>query len=83
MAGNVAIKETAECAKVAKISLFDNSNNILQHEVTDNFGDFKLDNLPLNRDDYELVVENSDLKKHEVQFDITDKSIDLGTIFLG
>lgn len=56
--GSVAIKngDKEECAEEAKVTLFDASGNEVDEVFTDNYGDFKFDNLPENSGKYKITI---------------------------
>jgi len=79
--GSVALKDVDECAEGAKVFLKNGSGKVIETTVTNNFGDFKIDNLEVNKSKYSLGVEYPGYQKHEISIALED-SIDVGTIFL-
>jgi Fe-S-cluster-containing dehydrogenase component len=79
--GSVALKDVDECAEGAKVFLKNGSGKVIETTVTNNFGDFKIDNLEVNKSKYSLGVEYPGYQKHEISVALED-SIDVGTIFL-
>jgi len=80
IAGSVAFQDTDECAEGTKVTLMLDTKEI-DEAVTNNYGDFKLDNLPENSGEYNLELEYSGYDKKTITLDLT-KSVNLGTIFL-
>jgi NAD-dependent dihydropyrimidine dehydrogenase PreA subunit len=81
ISGSVALKDVDECAEGAKVLLKNGSGKVVETTVTNNFGDFKIDNLEVNNSKYSLGVEYPGYQKHEISVALED-SIDVGTIFL-
>ena len=81
IAGSVALKDVDECAEGAKITLKDSAGNIVGTAITNNFGDFKIDNLRDSRTKYHLEIEFPGYQKQELAAEL-EESLDLGTIFL-
>ena len=79
--GSVALKDVDECAEGAKVFLKNGSGKVIDTTVTNNFGDFKIDNLEENNGKYSLEVEYPRYQKQELSVALED-SIDVGTIFL-
>ncbi|MFZ0449315.1 MAG: 4Fe-4S dicluster domain-containing protein [Desulfatiglandaceae bacterium] len=80
ISGNVALQDTDECAECAKVVLRKGAKALGSVE-TNNYGDFKLDNLPENSGEYKVEFEYSGYKKKALAINLT-KSVNLGTIFL-
>ena len=80
IAGSVALKDTDECAEGAKITLRNGSGKVIDTVVTNNYGDFKIDDLEKSGK-YSLEVEYPGYQKQELGVDLED-SINIGTIFL-
>jgi len=81
IAGNVAFKDTDECAEGATIILSDVSKKISEKAVTNNYGDFKIDGLKDMNGIYNLSIEYSGYQKQVMEIGL-ETSINLGTIFL-
>lgn len=78
--GSVAFAKDGilECAEGAEVTLFKDAKKVAQ-VVTDNYGDFKFDNLKENSGKYSVEVFFRDYEKKVVQVDLAT-SIYLGTI---
>lgn len=83
VAGSVTLKKEGvlECAEGAEVTLFGNSNNKIGTAVTDNYGDFKFDNLEENSGPYTLEIIFPGHEKKTVGIDLK-ASVNIGTIFL-
>lgn len=81
ISGSVALKDIDECAEEAKVSLKNGSGKVIVTTVTNNFGDFKIDDLEANSGEYSLEVEFPGYEKQKLNVALED-SIDIGTIFL-
>jgi Fe-S-cluster-containing dehydrogenase component len=81
ISGSVALKDADECAEGAKVALKNGSGNVIDTAVTNNYGDFKIDNLDEKLDKVNLEVAYPGYQKQELSVDLED-SIDVGTIFL-
>jgi len=71
----------SECAEGAKVELKDSSGVSLGRTTSDNYGDFKFDNLAANSGRYMLQIEYAGRNPKEVEVSLT-QSLYLGTIFL-
>jgi Fe-S-cluster-containing dehydrogenase component len=80
LGGNVAFRkgDITDCAEGAVVALFKNSKK-LNEVVTDNYGDFKFDNLEESSGRYVLEVSYKDYIKKVVEVDLTT-SKNVGTI---
>ena len=80
--GSVAFEKEgiADCAEGARVILSRNSK-IIDELLTDNYGDFKFDNLEENSGKYIIVILYQDFKKKEIEVDLK-KSINVGNILL-
>ena len=81
VAGSVALQDIDECAEGAKITLRKGTKKVLDETVTNNYGDFKIDNLEEESGKYILEVAYKDYEKKTVEVDVK-RSVNLGTIFL-
>ena len=81
ISGSVALKDIDECAGEAKVSLKNGSGKVIDTTVTNNYGDFKIDNLGANTGEYSLEVEFPGYEKQKLSLALED-SIEIGTIFL-
>jgi Fe-S-cluster-containing dehydrogenase component len=81
IAGSVALKDIDECAEGAQVTLKRGSEEVLGTAVTNNYGDFKFDNLDDKLDKVSLEVAYPGYQMQELSVDLED-SIDVGTIFL-
>ncbi|MFC1932056.1 4Fe-4S dicluster domain-containing protein [Chloroflexota bacterium] len=80
--GSVAIEvaDISECADGARVTLFKNSTKIGE-AITDNYGDFKFDNLEENSGRYSLEIVCEGYEKKTLEVDLTT-SKNVGTILL-
>ena len=80
IAGSIAFKKDGitECAEGAEVTLIKNSQKVA-HALTDNYGDFKFDNLEENSGKYTLEIAFKDYGKKVLQVDLST-SVFLGTI---
>ena len=81
VAGSVALQDTDECAEGAKITLRKGAKKAVDKTVTNNYGDFKIDNLEEKSGKYVLEVSYSGYEKKTVEVELKT-SVNLGTIFL-
>jgi Fe-S-cluster-containing dehydrogenase component len=81
IAGSVALKDTDECAEGAKVTLRKESKKAAGEALTNNYGDFRIDNLEKESGKYRLVIQYPGHKKKELSVELKT-SINLGTIFL-
>jgi len=78
---SIILKGKTECAENAKVSLLDSSGKAMAETDTDNYGDFKFDNLPENSGQYQIRISLKGYQTRTVNV-ILGKSIDAGTISL-
>jgi Fe-S-cluster-containing dehydrogenase component len=81
VAGSVALQDIDECAEGAEITLRQGAKKVVDKTVTNNYGDFKIDNLEEESGKYVLEVAYKGYEKKSVEVDVK-KSLNLGTIFL-
>jgi len=81
IAGSVALKDTDECAEGASVTLIKDPKMKMGDAKTNNYGDFKIDNLEENSGKYRLAIELPGYKKKELRVDLK-ASVNLGTIFI-
>ena len=81
IAGSVALKDSDECAEGAKVTLSKGSQKAAAEALTNNYGDFKIDDLEKKSGNYRLVIAYPGHKNKELSVELTT-SINLGTIFL-
>ena len=81
IAGSVALKDTDECAEGAGVTLIKDPKMEMGDAKTNNYGDFKIDNLEENSGKYRLAIELPGYKKKELSVDLK-ASVNLGTIFI-
>ena len=81
IAGSVALKDSDECAEGARITLSKGSKKAAAEVLTNNYGDFKIDDLEKESGQYRLEIAYPDYKNKELSVDLIT-SINLGTIFL-
>ena len=79
--GNVALKDVDECAEGAQVTLRDGSGEIVGTATTDNYGDFRIDDLHPDSGEYGLEVEYPGYPKQDMKVDLKD-SVNVGTILL-
>jgi len=80
IAGSIAFKKDGitECAEGAEVTLIKDSKKVA-HALTDNYGDFKFDNLEENSGRYTLEIAFKDHRKKSVEVDL-GTSVFVGTI---
>jgi Fe-S-cluster-containing dehydrogenase component len=83
IAGSVELRinDRDECAEGATVTLLNGKGEMVGECVTDNFGDFKVDNLGENSGTYTLRIGHSGYPGKEVKVEL-GKSVNVGTIFL-
>jgi hypothetical protein len=81
IAGGVALRDKDECAEGAKVTLIHESTKTTAVTTTNNYGDFKFDNLEDNSGKYRLEIELVGRGK-EIRVIELKASTNLGTIFL-
>ena len=79
--GSVALQDTDECAEGAKVSLTKQSGDVTTTVVTNNYGDFKIDNLEENSGRYALRIECAGYGIKTIEIDLAT-SLSVGVIFL-
>ena len=81
--GSVAVRvdDKDECAEGAVATLFNTANNKVGECITDNYGDFKFDDLEVNGNKYTLQITYKDYKTKIIKFDM-NRSLNVGVIFL-
>jgi Fe-S-cluster-containing dehydrogenase component len=80
--GSIATKIDGkdECVEEAKVTLLNASGEKIAEKVTDNYGDFKFDNLPENSGEYILQIQYRNTSKSiEVEL---KKSLNAGVVFI-
>jgi len=81
IAGSVALKDKDECAEGARVTLTHESTKRTAVTATNNYGDFKFDDLGDKSGKYRLDIEFQGRKKETRVIEL-ETSINLGTIFL-
>ncbi|HSF82784.1 MAG TPA: 4Fe-4S dicluster domain-containing protein [Anaerolineales bacterium] len=81
ISGSVALKEQDECAEGAQVTLRTADGKFVKSTITNNYGDFKLDDLETNHGRYSLEVTYAGFPKQERSLEL-EQSKDLGTIYL-
>ncbi|MBW1996820.1 MAG: carboxypeptidase regulatory-like domain-containing protein [Deltaproteobacteria bacterium] len=81
IAGSVALRDVDECAEGAKVVLTRGDKNRIGEVLTNNYGDFKIDNLEEGSGEYALQIEYEGYGKKTLTVDLKT-SVNLGTIFL-
>jgi Fe-S-cluster-containing dehydrogenase component len=80
ISGNVALQDTDECAEGAKVVLSKGTKTLGSAE-TNNYGDFRIDNLDEKSGKYNLEIKYSGYKTQKVSVDLKE-SINIGTVLL-
>jgi Fe-S-cluster-containing dehydrogenase component len=80
IAGSVALQDKDECAEGAAVIL-SKGGKIVQEGTTNNYGDFKFDNLDEDSGTYHLEVSYPRYKKQKLSVNVK-ASVNVGTIFL-
>jgi Fe-S-cluster-containing dehydrogenase component len=78
--GNVVLQDKDECAESAKVTLRKGAKTLNTVE-TNNYGDFRLDNLEEKSGKYSLEIMYPGYKSRKVSVDLKD-STNIGTVFL-
>lgn len=80
--GSIAVEVdgVTDCVEGAKVTLLKNSNKI-DEAISDNYGDFKFDNLEENSGKYSLEIVHPDHKTKTLELDLKT-SLNVGTIWL-
>ncbi len=81
IAGSTALIDVDECAEGASVRLYNSDHKLISETVTNNYGDFKFDNLLPNNVDYYLGLEYPGYKQQTIEVKLTG-SVTLGTVFL-
>jgi Fe-S-cluster-containing dehydrogenase component len=81
VAGSVATRVPDECVEGAAIALKDAAGNLVGTAVTNNYGDFRIDDLSPNSGEYTLEVTHTTYPKQVVRAKVME-SVNVGTIFL-
>jgi len=81
ISGSVAIRDVNECAGGAKVTLKNSSGTIVDTAVTNNYGDFKIDDLEERSGQYSLEIDYPEYEKKISGVDL-EESVHIGTIFL-
>ena len=79
IAGNMVLKDSDECAEGTIVTLIRESSQEADVAVTNNYGDFKFDNLNIGK--YRLEIEYPGYEKQPREIDLKT-SLNIGTIFL-
>lgn len=81
VAGSVELHDKKDCAEGAKITLLNVETNRSVVGITDNYGDFKIDELEPNSGAYTVTVEYPDYSSKTVSVDL-QTSVNVGTVYL-
>jgi len=81
IAGNVALKDTDECAEGATVVVSDSPGKEVGRVKTNNYGDFRVDKIPENSGNYSVVIAYPEYGRKTVSVDVTE-SKSIGTVFL-
>ena len=81
--GSIAVRKNGkeECAEGAKVALFNAVNEKIGDCITDNYGDFKFDNLEENGGKHTLEIVYTGYATKIVEVDLK-QSVSIGTVFL-
>lgn len=81
IAGSVALNDTDECAESARVTLIDAAKRRISEAKTNNYGDFKIENLDENSGKYTLEIIYRSYDEQILEVDLKT-SVNVGTIFL-
>ena len=81
IAGSVVLQDKDACAEGAKVALTSEARNGISVATTNNYGDFKLDEIEENSGRYTLQIEYPGYGKKAIEVDLTT-SLNAGLIFL-
>jgi Fe-S-cluster-containing dehydrogenase component len=81
VAGSIALQDTDECAEGAAIQLANSSKSIVGKAETNNYGDFKFDDLEEGSGEYTLEITFEGYEPKILLINLNE-SLNLGTIFL-
>jgi Fe-S-cluster-containing dehydrogenase component len=81
IAGSVALQDTDECAEGATITLSVGSKSVVGQVETNNYGDFKIDDLEEGSGEHILEISFEGYEPKILPINL-NKSLNLGTIFL-
>ena len=81
IAGNVVFHDRDECAEGAEVTLSKGSKKVIDRVTTNNYGDFKIDNLEENSGKYGLEIRFPGYGKQKLGINLKT-GVNLGTIFL-
>jgi Fe-S-cluster-containing dehydrogenase component len=81
--GSIAVRLNGkkECAEGAKVTLFNAAHQKIWECITDNYGDFKFDNLEENGGKYTVQIAHPGYDTKTIQVVLTN-SLNIGTIYL-
>ncbi|MFC1908384.1 4Fe-4S dicluster domain-containing protein [Chloroflexota bacterium] len=77
----VQVESKSECVQGATVILLSALNEKIDESLTDNFGDFKFDNLEENSGKYTLEIVHPDYERKILEVDLKT-SLNVGTVFL-
>lgn len=81
VAGSIALQDTDECAEGAAITLTNGSTSVVGKAETNNYGDFKIDNLEEGSGEYTLEITFEGYEPKILAINLNE-SLNLGTLFL-
>ena len=81
VAGSIALQDTDECAEGAAIQWANRSKSIVGKAETNNYGDFKIDDLEEGSGEYTLEITFGGYESKILLINLNE-SLNLGTIFL-
>jgi len=79
--GNIVLRDSDECAEGAEIRLTHKAPKEVRTAVTNNYGDFKIDDLEGDSGVYTVLIEYPAYRKMSIDIDLKT-SLNMGTIFL-
>jgi Fe-S-cluster-containing dehydrogenase component len=82
IAGSVALADRDECADGAEVTLTSVATGAATVTSSNNYGDFKFDNLSDSSGDYGIRVEYAGYPAKELRVELKEASINAGVIFL-
>lgn len=81
IAGCIVLKDSDECAEDAQVTLRNGSGDVIHMTSTNNYGDFKIDELVGDQSKYKLEITYTGYEPQEKLVEL-ENSMDLGVIYL-
>ncbi|MBW1721081.1 MAG: oxidoreductase [Deltaproteobacteria bacterium] len=81
IAGSVALRDPDECAEGARVILMDGTRGEIGETTTNNYGDFKFDNLEEESGRYILLIQYPGHEEKKIEVEL-NTSLNIGTVFL-